>query len=129
MTLKELSRSESRAPEPMSEGRRFLPAADIYESEEELTVMVDLPGADPKDIDVRVEQGILRIHAKVAPRRPEDFPLTLQEYEVGDFVRSFDVGDIVDAQKITAEHRDGVLALHLPKSDRVRPKRIEVKVQ
>jgi HSP20 family molecular chaperone IbpA len=129
MTAKELTRSETATPEPVQDGRRFIPQADIFESSNELTVLVDMPGVDPKDIDVRLEKGVLQISGK-APRRQDDrVQYLLQEYAVGDYVRSFDVGEGVDTQGITADHRDGVLALHLPKSEKLRPKRIEVRAK
>jgi HSP20 family protein len=129
MTVKELSPSERRAPEPVGDGRRFIPSADIYESPEELTVLVDMPGVDAGNIDVRIDKGVLHLHGKTSPRQSQDVKFVLQEYEVCDYLRSFEVGDAIDAQRITAEHRDGVLVLHLPKSEKLRPKRIEVRAK
>jgi len=129
MTVKEMTRTASTAPEPVREGRRFIPQADIYESSDELTVLVDMPGVDPKDIDVRLEKGVLHLHGKAHRRQAEDLEYVLREYEVGDYSRNFEVGDVVETRSITAEHRDGVLTLHLPKSEILRPKRIEVQAK
>ena len=129
MTVKEMTRAASTAPEPVREGRRFIPRADIYESSDELTVFVDLPGVAPGDIDVRLENGVLHIQGKAPARQAADLEYLLREYEVGDYSRDFDVGDVVETRGITAEHRDGVLTLHLPKSEKLRPKRIEVQAK
>ena len=129
MTVKELTRSESTAPEPVQDGHRFIPQADIYESSDELTLLLDMPGVDPKDIDVRLEKGVLLISGKAPRRQDEKVQYLVQEYAVGDYLRRFNVGEGVDTQGITAEHRDGVLALHLPKSEKLRPKRIEVRAK
>ena len=108
-------------------GRTYRPNVDIVEREHELVVLADMPGASPDSIDIRFENGTLTISGKVEPRQAEDTRYLLSEYGVGDFLRSFAVSEIVDAQKISAEFSDGVLVLHLPKVEAAKPRKIPVK--
>jgi HSP20 family protein len=100
---------------------------DILEKQDELLLLIDLPGARPDGIDIRFENGTLTVHARVEPRQAERRAWLLREYGVGDFHRSFDVSEQVDAAAISAEVADGVLTLHLPKTPASQPRRIEVK--
>lgn len=109
-------------------GRSYVPAVDIVESEQELLVLADVPGARAEDIDVNFENGVLTLHASVEPRETEPGRRSiLREYGVGDFHRSFQIGDTVDAGKISAEVSHGVLTLHLPKTEAVKPRKISVR--
>lgn len=108
-------------------GTYFRPAVDIIEKAEELLVLADIPGADPKAIDIRFEDHTLTLHAKVPGRQSSDTQYVTQEYDVGDFYRVFQVGETIDPHKISAEYHDGVLTLHLPKTDAARPRKIQVK--
>lgn len=109
-------------------GRTYRPNVDIIERENELVVLADMPGARPDSIDIRFENGTLTIHGKVQCRQPRNLRYLHYEYGVGDFQRSFQVGEAVDAQKISAEFVDGVLTLHLPKVEAARPRKIPVRV-
>jgi len=118
--------SAGTAPEPTRGGTYFTPRIDIYESAEEVVLLCDMPGVRPQDLDIRFDQGKLSLHGKVKARQaPVQY--LLDEYGVGDFYRSFTIGPEVDAGKISAECRDGVLIVHLPRSEKVKPKRIAVK--
>jgi HSP20 family protein len=108
-------------------GCHYRPNVDILEMADELVVLADVPGATGDDIDVDFEDGTLAIHAKVEPRQDEDTEYLVHEYGVGDYYRTFQVSEAVDAAKITAEYADGVLTLHLPKAESTRPRKIEVK--
>ena len=103
----------------------FVPRIDIWEGAEELLLYGDLPGVSPDDLDIRFENRELTIRGKVSPRH--DGELLYGEYGIGDFHRSFTVGEAIDAEKISAEMRNGVLTLHLPKSAKVKPRKIEIK--
>jgi HSP20 family protein len=116
-----------RGSEPTRTGCTYRPNVDILERENELLLLVDLPGARPDGIDVRFENGTLTLHARVEPRQPENRPWLLREYGVGDFHRSFEVNEQVDGSRISAEFADGVLTLHLPRTPASQPRRIEVK--
>jgi HSP20 family protein len=103
----------------------FEPRVDIAEVEDQLLLYVDLPGVKPEDVDVRFENRELQIRGKVTP--PASKPrYLLNEYGVGDFYRAFSITDDVDAQKISADLKDGVLTVHLPKSAALRQRRITV---
>jgi len=102
------------------------PRVDVLENDEGLTLFVDMPGVKPEGVDVRFEGGELMLHGHCAPRQPSANGL-LYEYGVGDFYRSFAVGEGVDASKITAELRQGVLTVRLPRSEAVKPRKIAVK--
>lgn len=108
-------------------GPTFVPYVDIYETEGELTVEMDVPGVAPDGLDVNFEKGVLTLHGQVAKREGGNGRYVLREYQVGDFHRSFQVGEAIDASKITAEYRSGVAILHLPKAEAARPRKIEVK--
>lgn len=115
-------------PEVIRGGPVYRPYADIYETKDEYLVRADLPGTTGDQIDVTYEQGLLTIHARVEQRQdPTKTDYLLREFGVGDFHRAFRIGEGVDATKISADYRDGVLTLHLPKSEALLPKRVEVK--
>ncbi|WP_442506005.1 Hsp20/alpha crystallin family protein [Novipirellula sp. SH528] len=102
----------------------YVPRFDIWEGEEELLLYGDLPGVSVEDLDIRFENRELTIHGKVAARHEGEF--LIGEYGTGDFHRTFTVGESIDAEKISAEMKHGVLTLTLPKSEKVKPRRIKV---
>jgi len=104
----------------------YTPRVDIVESEDELTLFADMPGVRPEDVDIQLDNGELTLHGRCAPR-PQGANCLVAEYGVGDFHRSFALGEAVDAGKITAELKQGVLTVHLPRSEAVKPKKITVK--
>lgn len=104
----------------------YTPRFDIVETDEELTLYGDMPGVEPDDLEVRFENEHLIVDGRVAPRH-KDRERVYGEYGIGDFYREFRVNEVVDANKISAEMKDGVLTLHLPKVEAIKPKRIEVK--
>ena len=124
----------SCAVERPSTERQFLPRVDIFETGQELVLVADLPGAQPGTLDVRYEDGTLELHAQVPARTcgggggGGGGGCLLREYGVGDFRRSFAVGEELDASRIQAEFRDGVLTVRLPKLEAAQPRKIAVKV-
>lgn len=120
------STSEVPTAEHTRGGSYFRPNVDILERADELIVHADVPGAASDGIDVDFEDGILSIHAK-APPRNQDVDFLAREYGVGDFYREFRVNETIDVAKISAEFADGVLTLHLPKVEAVKPRKIAVK--
>ena len=124
MTNSEKKAGDASSPETTYESS-FTPRFDIWEGEEELVLYGDLPGVAVEDLDIRFENHELTIHGKVAPRYEGEY--LFGEYGIGNFDRTFTVGEAIDAEKISAEVRNGVLMLHLPKSAKVKPRRIEVK--
>ncbi|HLJ92237.1 MAG TPA: Hsp20/alpha crystallin family protein [Gemmataceae bacterium] len=126
-TLTQKDRGEQTVPES-TRGVFFTPRVDIYETENELTLYADVPGVGPKDVDLRYEGGELILHGRVQPRHPEA-QFALQEYEEGDFYRAFSIHESIDASRIEAECKNGVLLVHLPKVEQARPKQITVRGQ
>jgi len=108
-------------------GITFTPRVDIVETETELLLYAELPGVKPDDVNLKYEKGELTLHAKVAPRLPQQ-GLLLREYEEGDFFRSFTIHESIDAGKIEAQCKNGILVVHLPKVPAVQPRQISVKV-
>jgi HSP20 family protein len=99
---------------------------DIYETDKELTLFAELPGVAPGDVDLHYEKGELALHGRVRSRSGGKNYL-LQEYEVGDFYRAFNIHESIDASKIEAECKNGLLIVHLPKVEAARPRQIAVK--
>jgi len=123
----ERSSKATQPVERMQPRRTYVAPVDIFEVADELTLLVDLPGARADSIDVNYELGTLSIHATVEPRQNEQTTkYLLREYGVGDFDRSFQVGEGIDATHIRADYRDGVLTVHLPKAEAVKPRKIAV---
>jgi HSP20 family protein len=119
---------EARAGNGKAEHTRgvvFGPRVDIVEADDDMLLYVDLPGVRPEDVDVRFEDGELRIRGKVTPAATKPRFL-LREYGVGDYYRAFSVTDDVDPEKIRADLNDGVLTVHLPKAEALRRRRITV---
>tara|TARA_R110002049_G_scaffold288423_1_gene470954 strand:- start:141143 stop:141568 length:426 start_codon:yes stop_codon:yes gene_type:complete len=104
----------------------FSPRFDIWEGDEELILYGDLPGVDPESLDIEFENRHLTIHGKVC-HCYDDNRMLFSEYGVGDFHRTFTVGEAIDSERINAELHDGVLTLHLPKSEDAKPRQIKVK--
>jgi len=119
---------QSGSAERTRSGCCYRPNVDILEQDDELLVLADVPGAASDSIDVKFEDGMLEIHAAVAPRRGGAGETGLmREYGVGDYFRRFQVSEEIDASKIAAEYANGVLTLRLPKSEAAKPRKIAVK--
>lgn len=106
----------------------YRPNVDIVEGADELLVYADMPGTDPANIDIQFENGTLTISGTVPQRQTGETRFLLREYGVGNFRRTFEVSEAVNASAITAEYSNGVLVLHLPKVEAVKPRKIEVRV-
>lgn len=107
--------------------RCYRPAVDILEKPNELLLVADVPGAGGNDVEINYERGELRIHARVPARTPKNAHPVAQEYGVGDFVRTFQIGEGIDAARIEAQIADGVLTVHLPKAEAARQRKIAVR--
>jgi HSP20 family protein len=105
----------------------FTPPIDIHEEPEGLILEADLPGAVEQNLRIQLEDNVLSLYAKIDSPVPEGARLLHEEFRLGDYQRSFILGDEVDRARITAELSHGVLRLVLPKADRLRTRRIEIK--
>jgi HSP20 family protein len=103
----------------------FSPQFDIWEGDDAFVLYGDLPGVDPDSLNIQFENRQLTIHGKVC-RRCEGVNYMFSEYGIGDFHRSFTIGEAVNSEAISAELCNGVLTLHLPKADEAKPRRIQV---
>lgn len=103
-----------------------LPRVDIYETDQEILLCADLPGVAPSNVDLRYERGELTVHGK-RRAQPHTGAEILDEYEDVDFHRVFQVHETIDAAKIDAELKQGVLTVHLPKQESVKPRLVTVK--
>src|SRR5262245_42975388 len=120
-------RGEVKGPERTRGGTTFQPRVDIYETDRELTLVADVPGVRPEDVDLRYDNGELLLYARPQPRHTGKTAL-LGEYEVGDFHRVFRIDESIDSTKIEGECKNGVLTVHLPKVEAKKPRQINVKV-
>ena len=131
MTEKELqAKAKAEAPvqaERVRPGRVFLPAVDIFETPETLVLVADMPGVAADKVLVDLKDNHLTISGEVGPPVGESETMLEQEYFTGDFHRDFHVGSMIDQGKIEAVMKDGVLRLVLPKVEKAKPRKIEVK--
>jgi HSP20 family protein len=109
------------------DGQWFAPC-DIYEEKDKLVVRVDLPGLRKDDVKVTLQEGVLTIRGERKVDAAKDVTFYAQERVSGTFTRTIQLPVSVDAGKIDANFRDGVLHITLPKSEEAKPKQIEVKV-
>ena len=111
-----------------AEAGSITPAIDIREHDSEYVVTADLPGIAKQDLDVTIKDGVLTVNAETVSENTEksDGRVLRQERRVGRFVRSFRVGSAVEDANISADYKDGVLTVVLPKKEAVTPRKIEI---
>ena len=130
MSPQELQVQEKREVERQQEAtvpaRAFLPPTDIFESDDVLTIVMEMPGVDREDVDVNVENGVLRVEGRLDFSKYEGMQPVYTEYNIGHYRRSFSLSSKVDQDRISAQMQDGVLTLLLPKSEEAKPRRISV---
>lgn len=105
----------------------YTPLIDIHEGAEGLILEADLPGATEDQVQIQLEDNVLTLHARVATTPSDSVRLLHEEYRLGDFHRSFILSDEVDRTRISAELKNGVLRLVLPRAERAQTRRIEIK--
>jgi HSP20 family molecular chaperone IbpA len=93
----------------------FVPRADIYETQDKVVDVADMPGVDETSVEITLEEDVLSIKGHVEVAQPENYNLAYAEYRIGDYERSFNVSSHIDQDHIEATVKDGVLRLHLPK--------------
>ncbi len=107
--------------------RVFLPVADIYETQNALSVILEMPGVEKNNVEIRVEDGVLNVKGQLDLSKYQGLLPLYTEYNVGHYARSFQLSSKIDQNKISAELKDGVLFLTLPKVDEAKPRTIQVK--
>lgn len=129
MSEKTLERANGAAQPPPADDTHTMaltPRVDVLETDDEILVYTDMPGVAAEDVDVRFENGELAVHGRRTASHP-DKARESREVEVTGYFRSFRVTEQIATDKIEAALKNGVLTLHLPKVEAVKPRRIAVK--
>jgi HSP20 family molecular chaperone IbpA len=129
MAERDISVRRESTPAGLEEVRRpenyLRPAVDIFESEDNLTLMADMPGVTKDHLDVHLEQGVLTLRGTIEAARSGE--LLFREFALVDYYRQFKLPQEIDPDKTSADFKNGVLTLTMPKSAAARPKRIEIR--
>ncbi|MFZ0241359.1 MAG: Hsp20/alpha crystallin family protein [Desulfobacterales bacterium] len=126
--LQPKEKQEVSAPaEQTKSGLVFTPSVDIFETEKNITLMADLPGVKPDDLNIDLRDNVLTLTGDVRPREGAEEEDLLVEYEIGRYLRQFTLSEVIDQDKIDAQMNDGVLRLILPKIEKATPRKISVK--
>jgi HSP20 family molecular chaperone IbpA len=126
----EMEKQEVALNEEMERTREcpcYIPRADIYETDEQIVVVADMPGATPDSVEILLEKDFLALSSNVDLPDYAGYTLVYGEYEVGDYQRRFKLSDAIDREQIEAVVRDGVLQLTLPKAAPAKAKKISVR--
>ena len=125
MESSKMAKHDERQPERVKQRLTVAPRVDVYENADELLLVADVPGATKETVSVQLEKGQLTIEATRSPAS-EGSPL-VEEYRPADYARVFAIPQGVDASKIDAQLSSGVLRVRLPKSEALKPRRIDVR--
>lgn len=106
--------------------RYYVPNTDIHETDDALTLVMEIPGVEKKDIDVRLENDVLHVEGRIDFTKYESMEPVYAEYNVGHYSRAFTLSNKIDQAGISADLKDGVLTLTLKKAKEVQPRRIAV---
>ncbi len=124
-------KTEDRSPQEQQRIRPVVvtPPVDIYELEDGVVLFADMPGVTKENLDVQVDKNVLTIKGEIGDVVPKDITPLYVEFNGKAYERAFTLGPDVDVSKIEASMNAGVLKIFLPKSEEVKPKKIEVKVE
>ena len=106
--------------------RMFLPNADIYETPTDLKVVLEMPGIEKNNVEIKVEDGVLQVEGRLDLSKYAGLQPIYTEYNVGHYARSFQLSSKIDQNKIAADMTDGVLSLTLPKVEEAKPRTIQI---
>ena len=130
MSPQELQVQQKREVDKQQEStvpaRSFVPIGDIYEGENELTVVLEMPGVDKGSVDINVEAGVLNIEGRLDFSKYEGMQPVYTEYNIGHYRRSFSLSNTIDQGRISADMKDGVLMVTLPKAAEAKPRKITI---
>ncbi len=115
------SKEEATVP-----ARVFLPTTDIFETDQALAVVMEMPGVNKDKVEINLENGVLTIEGKIDFGKYQDLQPVYTEYNIGNYRRSFTLPETIDQEKIKAEMSDGVLMLSLAKAEKAKPRRITI---
>ena len=116
-----VSKEEKTVP-----ARYYVQNTDIYETDDALTVVMEIPGVEKKDVEVNIENDLLRVEGRIDFAKYEGLEPLYTEYNVGHFARTFTLSNKIDQQQITAQLDDGVLTLTLKKAKEALPRKIAI---
>jgi HSP20 family molecular chaperone IbpA len=129
-TKQELQVQRKRELDKKEEGtipvRVFMPTADIYETQDALKVILEMPGVEKGNVDVHVEDGVLNVEGRLDLTKYKGLQPLYTEYNIGHYSRSFRLSNKINQDKIGAELKDGILSLTLPKVEEAKPRTIQV---
>jgi HSP20 family protein len=130
MSPQELQVQQKRELEKTQEAtipaRIYVPHTDIFETEQALTIVAEMPGVEKAKVEISIEDGVLTIQGQIDFSKYQDLRPVYTEYSVGHYRRSFSVSSRIDQGRISAEMSDGVLTLVLPKAEEAKPRRIAI---
>lgn len=130
MAAQELQVQRKREVEKKQEStipaRLFVPVTDIFETDQALTVVMEMPGVDKGSVEISVENDVLTINGRVDFSKYEGLQPLYTEYNIGNYSRSFELSSKIEQDAIKAELKDGVMKVVLPKAEKAKPRRIAV---
>jgi HSP20 family protein len=112
--------------ESINAARSFVPPTDIFEDDHALIVVMEIPGIQRENVDVRVENNVLTLEARLDYAKYQGLKPVYTEYNVGNYARSFELSGKINQDAIRAELADGVMTLTLPKTESAKPRRISI---
>lgn len=129
-TMEKVSQAENNVVQEQAQAQslKLRPNADIYENKEGAVIYVDLPGVSQERLDINVDRNVLSINADIDLNTPADLKPTYMDVRAGKYSRQFTLSSELDNDKIDAKLKDGVLKLVIPRSEKHKPRKIEVKV-
>jgi len=119
-------REHEKREETTIPARMFVPTADIYETQDALTVILEMPGVEKRNVTVRVEDSLLHVEGRLDLTRYQGLQPLYIEYNIGHYARSFQLSSKIDQTKIGAALNDGVLSLTLPKVEQAKPRVVTI---
>jgi len=125
--MQKVEQDDSTAIEQTRPGPSYLPAVDIFEEGDKITLMADMPGVKADDLNIDLHENVLTITGDVTAPESDKEGDVFREYYYGRFYRQFSVSDKIDQNKIEASLTDGVLRLELPKAEASKPRQIAIK--
>ena len=125
--IQKVEKAVPAVPEQTRPGPIYSPAVDIFENDDRISVLADMPGVKAEDLKIDLRDSVLTLSGHVTAPESASETQVLCEYETGTFFRQFSLSEVIDQAKIDAKLTDGVLRLELPKLERAKPRQIMVK--
>lgn len=129
MTAQDMVKRQETTPrrreDTRSAGRNWIPAVDIFESDDKITLVADMPGVEKDGLEIHLEKGVLTLSGEVSIESRGN--MLLREFSAMNYYRQFKISEQIDADKTTAELNNGVLTLVIPKAESAKPKKIEIR--